>query len=168
MISWIDLSNMFVYELGGKNSKITISGKDKQVNQDLAKHTGANTVRMKAFNDWRDGEGGKYFGHQFNYQLHNMAENLTGDWQWVEVFLGGYKTDLKVVKSGDVYTLTFIIENMSSTESLTRFRRENGKDVGMVKNRKRGTGWGLCGNFTQIYTWTESYKLVNGKFVPNN
>ena len=71
-----------------------------------------------------------------------------------------------VKRSENEVGLSFDVSNMSSLESLTRFRRkppnlpdEQAVNQGILKNKDRGEGFHLGGNFKQEFNWTESHML---------
>lgn len=163
--SWQELSQMYIWELGDDN--LVVRGNSKKTIKDLKMHSGVGVARYNAMQDWKKGgEKKKWHKSSWGYHLDDFQRSLTGDWVWLEVFLGSYSTLTKVTKSGDIYTFAFEVSNTSSVESLTRFRRVNGIDEGILESRSRGTRYGIGGTFTQKFKWTEKYKLVNGTFTP--
>lgn len=90
-------------------------------------------------------------------EFWDCVEELNG----ATAFLGSYNTSVNSSKNKDgSYTLSFTVENVSSIESATRFRKDNDGDGihdAIIPSRQRGSGGGnVGGNYKQVWKWTET------------
>lgn len=74
--------------------------------------------------------------------------------------MGSYNTTVNSIKNKDgSYTLSFTVENVSSIESATRFRKDNdgnGTHDAIIPSRQRGSGgFNVGGSYKQVWKWTE-------------
>ncbi|MBX7096633.1 MAG: hypothetical protein K1X89_02880 [Myxococcaceae bacterium] len=98
---------------------------------------------------------------KFVFAGPDTAENSDKKYNALEWFLGSYSTKVECTgtdpKTGKPQ-LQFTVTNESHWESGTRVPesgQEAGLDKALVSDRKRDTGVGLGGDFTQRYVWTQ-------------
>ena len=157
-MSWLDLTNIWLFELNVPNDKIQFGPNDRTT-LDLKHQEGVNEAREKAYNNIRNGVYDDV-NNLWEYTQEKFYDGVKGC-NIVTSFLGSYDTKVTITKlKNGKHLLNFTVTNTSGWESATRLRKDNdgnGQHDGIIPNKRRGDGIKLGGNLQEIWQWTEVY-----------
>lgn len=172
-LGWNDLFNIWLFELGGDTTVVNnspaylINGITNIQSGTNMSHPEVNAVKnLSSVVELRgrvknklsngelttNGEDNLYYIYNTNEYYGSLAEQNKA-----KIFLGSFNTNAYILnKNSNSATVVFIIQNVSGWESATRFIKAEGRNVGIINDKARGTGLNLGGNFGQWIQWTET------------
>ena len=157
-MSWLDLTNIWLFELDVSNGKIQF-GPDDRTTRGLKNQEGVTTARTMAINNICSGVYDDV-EYTWEYDQEKFYEGVR-KCNIVTSFLGSYTTQVTITKlKNGKHLLNFTVTNTSGWESATRLRKDNdgnGQHDGIIPNKKRGDGIKLGGNLQEVWQWTEEY-----------
>lgn len=151
---WIDLTNMWLFELG--TNPINFIDGNYTVSK-LKNLEGVNQVRQLAKNNLNSGI--LYSSKQWTYGQTEFYTGLS-EANLATSFLGTYTVKVTaIIITGKQYKLNYSVTNTSSWASATRLRIDYDNDKShdaIIPSKPRGTGLHLGGNFKQNWNWSET------------
>ncbi len=180
-ITWVDIGNMWLYELDSPlildDGKPSLSfGPEANTTQEVMQLEGVQELRQIAVDDIEDGNGidtiaecgGSHHCYRWKYSIPEYGSSLfyhAPQGNLARVYLGSYATNVNIYPNPDgMYRLEYFLENDSSLDSFTRFRRDF---TGFwPQNATRGDGITIGGTINMNFSWQETYNPVTGEFLP--
>lgn len=154
--NWADLFNMWLFEIG--QDLIVFDG-DDVTTLSLKNQEGVNEARDKALAKIAQGNF-NIPPHTWVYGQGEFYDGITNG-NIATAFLGSYTTSVTAVQNiNGTVTLTFNVNNTSGWASATRLRIDNdnnGSHDPIILDKNRGQGINLGGNFSQIWSWSETF-----------
>lgn len=154
--TWVDLFNMWLFELGPGT-----------INFDKSSFTTGSLQGQDFINKTRDSvltniQNGNYsdIAHWFPFNTNQYWNEMSNP-NIVNLILGSYNVIVTITPlNGGSYMVTYTIKNTSGWDSATRFRIDNDGDGvhdGIIKNKERGQDEtiNLGGNLDENWSWSE-------------
>lgn len=157
--SWVDLTNMWLFELGDNPIQLSDTDYTTEVLKNLE---GVEQARSKAELAIQNDPNTELVFHQWVYGQEAFYDGMS-EGNLATSFLGTYSIDIEVTHiSGNQYQLDFHVHNKSSWESATRLRIDNdhnGSHDGIIPSKERGEGINFGGDFEQDWNWSETVTI---------
>jgi hypothetical protein len=161
-MSWFDLTNIWLFELGNSGN-LGFNQGDITTNN-LLQQEGVQKARQLALQLAADKKkaGNKEDGSVEKRWDYNQAAFYQGvtEANVTTSFLGSYLTQVNVKINGDgTATFTYTVRNRTGWASGSRLRKDNdgdGQHDAIIPDKSRGSGIELGGTIDEVWTWRET------------
>ncbi|RLE45142.1 hypothetical protein DRJ25_06050, partial [Candidatus Woesearchaeota archaeon] len=182
-MTWTDIGKTWLFELNSDYFQINDEGRpalsfgpETHTTQEIMQLEGVQELRRIAVEDIVNGNGidtepkceGPHHCYGWIYNVPEYFSSLiyhVPQGNLARVYLGSYRTNVNIYPNPDgTYQLEYSLENDSSLDSFTRFRRD--KTGFWPQSATRGEGIEIGGTINMRFHWSETYDPAIGEVLP--